>query len=134
MTQQELIFAEVPVEKFSLLTKEELIIYLKGEQSLRIQLQNDNANLRAFNEELKQKSYSVSELLITVKNKFFGKSSERSPKPKSEAGQKKSGDKEESSTSERALSRCAFDRAPHYAGRASKLWLLRYPNARYGND
>ena len=93
MTQQELIFAEVPVDKFSLLTKEELIAYLKGEQSLRIQLQKDVANLRAFNEELKQKSYSVSELLITVKNKFFGKSSERSPKPKSEEGQKKSGTK-----------------------------------------
>lgn len=81
VTQQELIFAEVPVEKFSLLTKEELIVYLKGEQSLRIQLQKDVENLRALNAELNQKSYTVSELLITVKNKFFNKSSERTPKP-----------------------------------------------------
>lgn len=81
MTQQELIFAEVPIEKFSLLTKEELIAYLKGEQSLRIQLQKDVENLRAFNAELSQKSYTVSELLITIKNKFFDKSSERTPKP-----------------------------------------------------
>jgi transposase len=88
VTQQELIFAEVPVEKFSLLTKEELIIYLKGEQSLRIQLQKDVEDLRAFKEELKQKSYTVSELLITVKNKFFGKSSERSAKPE-RSGEKK---------------------------------------------
>lgn len=92
MTQQELIFAEVPVEKLGLLTKEELIAYLKGEQSLRIQLQKDVENLRAFNEELKQKSYTVSELLITIKNKFFNKSSERSPKP--ESGQRKSSGKD----------------------------------------
>lgn len=85
VTQQELIFAEVPLEKLSLLTKEELIILFKGEQSLRIQLQKDVENLRGLKEELKQKSYTVGELLITVKNKLFGRSSERSPKPQSEA-------------------------------------------------
>jgi transposase len=107
VTQQELIFAEVPVEKFAQLTKEELIAYLKGEQSLRIQLQNDNANLRAFNAELNQKSYTVSELLITIKNKFFAKSSERSPKP--EASSETKGNKK-------------------YPKRV-QLPSLRYPNA-----
>lgn len=92
MNQQELIFAEVPVEKFSLLTKEELIVYLKGEQSLRIQLQKEVENLRSFKEELKQKSYTVNELLITVKNKLFGRSSERATRPQS--GGSQTGNKE----------------------------------------
>ncbi len=81
MTQQEIIFAEIPITKLSLLTREELIFLFKGEQSLRIQLQKDVEYLRAFNGELAQKSYTVDELLITIKNKFFGRSSERSPKP-----------------------------------------------------
>ena len=93
MTQQELIFAEVPVEKFSLLTKEELIVYLKAEQSLRLQLQKENENLRALKEELKQKSYSVDELLITIKNKIYGRSSERSIKPEAKKGKSSGKDK-----------------------------------------
>src|SRR5579885_2574596 len=89
MTQQELIFAEVPIEKLTLLTHQELICLFKGEQSLRLQLQRDNERLRALNEELKQKSLVIEEQLVTVKNKLFGRSSEKSPKTNSESGQDK---------------------------------------------
>lgn len=74
---QEMLFEAIPVEKFDLLTREELIDLLKGEQDFRMQLQKDNDRLRALNEELKQKSFLLGETYITVKNKLFGRSSER---------------------------------------------------------
>lgn len=80
MTQEELIKAEIPVEKFDLLSREELIWFAKGEQKFRIQLQKENEFLRARAEELRQKTLLIEDTYIVIKNKFFGKSSERSPK------------------------------------------------------
>lgn len=77
---QEHLFTVIPSEKFDLLTKEELIILLKGEQSLRAQMAKEVTRLRALNEELKQRSFCVEEQVIILKNKLFGKSSERSAK------------------------------------------------------
>lgn len=76
-TAQEILFAEVPVEKFDILTREELIEFARLEQKFRIKLQKEVERLRAFNEELKQKTFFIEEKYVTVKNKFFGKSSER---------------------------------------------------------
>lgn len=53
MTQEEIIFADIPMDKLDILTREELVILLRGEQSLRQQMQ------------------------AHIKNKLFGKSSER---------------------------------------------------------
>ena len=69
MTQEELIAAEVPIEKFSLLSKEDLITYLRLEQDFRIQLQRRVAKLEALNEELKQQNLCIEENYITIKNK-----------------------------------------------------------------
>ena len=77
MTQQEIIFADIPMEKLDMLTREELVILLRGEQSLRKQLQTENTRLQALQEELKQKVFLIEEQSITIKNKLFGKSSER---------------------------------------------------------
>ena len=82
MTQEELIAAEVPIEKFALLSKEDLITYLKLEQDFRIQLQRRVAKLEALNEELKQRSLCIEENYITIKNELYGKSSERRPTQK----------------------------------------------------
>lgn len=79
MRQDEIIFAEVPLEKFDLLSREELIIFARGEQSLRIQMQKEVDRLRAHHEELKQKFFLMEDQLVVVKGKIFGKSSERSP-------------------------------------------------------
>ena len=81
MTQEEL-FAEIPVEKFDLLSREELIIFAKGERDLRIQLQKEVKRLAALSEELKQKSFFVEEKFIHIKNKLYGRSSEKEPRPK----------------------------------------------------
>lgn len=78
MTLEELISAEVPLEKFQLLSKEELLQFAKGEQNLRKQLQREVERLRAQNEELKQRSFQIEDQLVSVKNKIFGRSSEKS--------------------------------------------------------
>lgn len=95
MEQQNLfknVFKVVPPEKLTFLTKEELIILLRGEQSIRLQLEADNRRLRELNSELKQKTFLIGDQLITLKNKLFGKSSERLPSKESiesnEEGQK----------------------------------------------
>src|SRR3989338_7101329 len=80
MTQEELIKVEVPVSKFDLLTREELIQFARLEQAFRIKLQKENEYFRAFNEELRQKAFLIEDKYIVIKNKFFGKSSERSSK------------------------------------------------------
>lgn len=71
---------EVPAEKFARLTKEELIEFALLEQKVRIQFENEVIYLRALNEELKQKSFLFEEQYVTVKNKLFGRSSEKEPR------------------------------------------------------
>lgn len=87
MTQEELIKAEVSVEKFDLLSRQELTEFARLEQKFRIKLQKEVEYLRATIEELKQKTLFIEDKYIVIKNKFFGKSSERSPKnPDSQEG------------------------------------------------
>lgn len=78
--KQQYLFEPIPTEKFDLLTKEELIILLKGEQNIRIQMQKEVERLQGLKKELDQKSFFLEDQLINIKNKLFGKSSERSPK------------------------------------------------------
>ncbi len=85
MTLQELL-EEIPVEKFDLLTRDELAQFAKLEQKMRIQLQKENENLRSLNDELKHRSFYIDEQFINIKNKFFGKSSEKKPRSSREPG------------------------------------------------
>jgi len=78
MKQQHL-FKTIPFNKLSSFTKEELIILLEGEQKIRFQIEKDIAHLRAKNNELEDKSLFVDEQYITLKNKYFGRSSEKEP-------------------------------------------------------
>jgi hypothetical protein len=57
VTQEELISAEIPIDKLSLLSKEEMIILFRGEQDFRRQLQRRVATLEALNEELNQQLF-----------------------------------------------------------------------------
>lgn len=76
---QQKIFEPIPVDKMSMFSKEELIYLLQGEQKIRQQLEIDNDRLRSKNSELSQKKLLIEEQYITIKNKFFGKSSEKEP-------------------------------------------------------
>lgn len=78
MTQQELILADIPIEKLDLLTREELVVLLRGERSIRLQMQAFIKEVESLQEQLKQRSFLIEDQLVTIKNKLFGKSSERS--------------------------------------------------------
>jgi transposase len=80
MTQQELLEAEVPMEKLDQLSREEILQLFKLEQSFRIGLQRYVRKVEALNEELKEQKLNLEDKYVVIKNKFFGKSSERSPK------------------------------------------------------
>ncbi len=78
MKQQDL-FAPVPTHKLQSFSKEEIIELFEAEQRLRVEFQKDNERLRATNDELKQKTLFVEEQYIVLKNKLYGRSSEKSP-------------------------------------------------------
>lgn len=77
--KQEELFAVVPADKFSLLSRDELVEYLRLEQDFRKQLEKEVQRLRALNGELEQKHFQLGDQYVVIKNKLFGKSSERSP-------------------------------------------------------
>jgi transposase len=83
--KQEALFAVVPADKSSLLSREELVEFFRLEQDYRVQLEKEVKRLRALNNELEQKSFLLGEQYITIKNKLFGKSSERAPAESSDA-------------------------------------------------
>ncbi len=78
MTQQKL-FESVPLDRFQTLTRDELIEFIKLQQDATQAILRDNARLRALNKELKQRTILVADQYVVLKNKLFGKSSERSP-------------------------------------------------------
>lgn len=84
--KQQNIFDPVPRHRLEMFSKEELIEFYQAEQRVRIQFQKHNEELKALSQELLQKSFFIEEQYITIKNKLFGKSSERSVKGSSTEG------------------------------------------------
>lgn len=78
ISNQQNLFDPVPLERYQTLNKDELIVLLQGYEKVITTINKDNDRLRALNNELEQKNLFVDEQLITIKNKLFGKSSERS--------------------------------------------------------
>lgn len=78
MNQQQL-FAPIPSDKIDLIPHEELVKLFKFQQKVVETILKDNKRLRAANNELEQKSFYIEEQYITIKNKYFGKSSEKEP-------------------------------------------------------
>jgi transposase len=79
VTQQHL-FEPIPCDKFGLLTREELEIFANEEQRIRIALQRENEELKKERDRTCQQSFFINEQYVLIKNKYFGKSSEKSPK------------------------------------------------------
>ena len=90
MKQQHL-FEPIPCDKYDLLTKEDLITLAKGYEDAIRQLQD---KLEKQNKEIlktEQTSFLLNEQIINIKNKIFGKSSEKSEKkPSSDKTKKES--------------------------------------------
>jgi transposase len=80
MTLQELISAEIPQEKLSLLSKENLMVLVKGGESYARSLERRIKTLEAAQAEMKQQKLWVEEQFLTIKREIFGKSSERAPR------------------------------------------------------
>lgn len=79
MNQQSL-FDPVPRHRLESLSKEELIEFTDAQQKVIEKFQKEVSRLRSLKDELEQKSLLIEDQFITIKNKLFGKSSERSPR------------------------------------------------------
>lgn len=92
---QDYLFKPAPRGRLQMLSREEMIRYIELQDDLIGRVTKDNERLRGLNNELKQKSIYIDEQLINIKNKLFGKSSEKEPskedreKVKAKNGKKK---------------------------------------------
>lgn len=78
MDQQQL-FESIPRHKLASLSQEEMLDFIDGQQSIIKQFKKHIESLEAHHEELKQKNFCIEEQYITIRGKFFGKSSEKQP-------------------------------------------------------
>jgi len=79
------VLAPLSLEQIKSLKKGELAELLFHEQNLRLQFQSFYNEARAANVELQEKRLLLQEQYVLLKNQFFAKSSERSPRPKPES-------------------------------------------------
>lgn len=77
--KEQYLFEPIPCDKFDLLSREELIALVKGEQNLRLQMQKALKEAHTKLLAGQQKQFVLDEQLYHIKNKLFGKSSEKSP-------------------------------------------------------
>ncbi|MCB9062350.1 MAG: IS66 family transposase [Halobacteriovoraceae bacterium] len=86
---QQYLFEPIPNDKYDLLTKDELIQLHKSEQNLNHQLQKYIEKLHNKITSAEQKSFLLEEQTINIKHRLFGKSSEKSDKPRANNKDKK---------------------------------------------
>lgn len=80
MNNQELLLKTIPAEKYDLLTKDEVVALHRNTEDLLKQVIKHNNELMAKLLSGEQKEFLLGEQLINIKNKIFGKSSEKSDK------------------------------------------------------
>jgi len=83
VNNQELLLKIIPADKYDLLTKEEIVALHKDTEDLLRQVIKHNNELTAKLLSGEQKEFLLGEQLINIKNKLFGKSSEKSDKKSS---------------------------------------------------
>jgi transposase len=80
---QQYLFDPIPADKFDLLSKEEVVALVKDYEDLVKQVIQHNNELTSQLLKGEQKEFLLGEQLINIKNKLFGKSSEKSDKKSS---------------------------------------------------
>lgn len=85
------LFDPIPLDRFEQLTHKELLQWTKLQQKVNEQLLKEVKRLNALKDELEQKSILIEDQYIVLKNRLFGKNSEKEPPPKEER-EPKSGD------------------------------------------
>lgn len=98
---QELLFKTIPNDKFDLLSKEEVVSLYKDTDNLLRQVMKHNNELTAKLLQGEQKEFLLGEQIINIKNRLFGKSSEKSDRKSSSEKPKKEARKRILLTSER---------------------------------
>lgn len=91
---QQYLFDPIPCDKYDLLSKDELIDLSKDQADLIKQMQKalEKAHAKILGEQ--QQSFLLGEQLFNIKNKIFGRSSEKSKKePKGKKEKKKNNGK-----------------------------------------
>jgi transposase len=86
---QQYLFEPIPCDKYDLLSKDEMISLVKGYEDLANQVIRHNNELTAKLFKGEQKEFLINEQLINIKNKLFGKSSEKSGRKSNPAKDKK---------------------------------------------
>lgn len=99
--QQLDLLQSIPCDKYDLLSKEEVIALNKANEDLNRQMKKYIAELEAKLVLGEQKTFLINEQLINIKNKIFGKSSEKSDKKANKSKQRKESKKRILLTSER---------------------------------
>lgn len=89
------ILRPIPDELFPLCTRQDLVALLHGEQSIRMQMQERLDRLEAEKRALEEQVLEIEGQYVRVKNKIFGKSSEKSGPDKPEEKTPKSGEPSE---------------------------------------
>lgn len=86
-------------EQLKSLTKRELFVVARGEQKIRLQMQAELERLEALKKELEDKIVKIDGCFVTIRNKLFGRSSEKSPpvSPASKSGNRLRGRRKKSS-------------------------------------
>jgi hypothetical protein len=87
---QQYLFDPIPNDKYDLLTKDEVIQLQKGSESIIKRLVQENEILRQQATKHEQKSFLLEEQTILIRNKIFGRSSEKSDKKSSKKKDRKS--------------------------------------------
>jgi transposase len=71
----------IPEEQLITLNRRDAIVLLRGEQQIRLQMQEELERLEALKKELEDKIVKIDGRFVTIRNKLFGRSSEKSPPP-----------------------------------------------------
>jgi len=77
--KQENLFDPIPADKIALIPHDDLVEFFKAQQKVIETFQKEITRLQASSDELEQKRLSIEEQFVTLKNKYFGKSSEKAP-------------------------------------------------------
>jgi len=93
---QQFFFEPISLDKLECFSKSDLIVLFRGEQNLRQQLEKEVKRLQGLNKECRQKRLNIEDQYISLKNKFFGRSSEK--ETRSKGVQKKSSGKNKKKT------------------------------------
>lgn len=107
--KQQNLFDPVPRSRLACLTPEDLLDFAELQQKVNETLLKEVRRLNALKDELEEKTILIEDQYIVLKNRFFGKSSERERPPEED---KKAGDKEKPKKTKVQLPSQRYPNAP----------------------